>query len=270
MSQIMEKMELERSSQTVTVPIDSGAVGLAAALEREVNRMASKEGNPTIRSGFKLAMNEAIQQLLSQSPGGKVQNTTPTRIGVPSGHLLSHIPRFGVSTRKRRRDRTLLYQSKTEINIFFGKIHFSSQTFRVFSDEGDFIPDRDFQDETEIALIFHPASWIVNLGFLYGLKAFANQSGQAWKHVMETFRPVPDDSEIFKLCKEGNNDAVKVLLSPEGGASPWDTNSTGWTPLHVSEQSVTMAPNHILFDLEVTNSSSLLHNLSTQSFVNYY
>jgi hypothetical protein len=57
----MEKMELERSSQTVTVLIDSRAASLAAALEREVNHMALKEKNSTIRSGFKMAMTKAIQ-----------------------------------------------------------------------------------------------------------------------------------------------------------------------------------------------------------------
>jgi hypothetical protein len=234
MSQTMEKMELERSSQTVTVPIDSGAAGLAAALEREVNRMALKEKNPTIRSGFRMAMTEAIQQLLSQSSEGEVHNSTPAMLTVRRDHPISQTPRLGVSAKKRRRDRTLLHQSDTKTNVIFGKIHFSSQTFQVLSDEGETTLDSDFQEETEISFIFHPASWMVNLGFCYGLTAFAHQSGQIWKHIVETFRPVPDNSEIFKFCKAGNINEVKVLLSKGGGASPWDTNSTGWTPLHVS------------------------------------
>jgi hypothetical protein len=55
---------------------------------------------------------------------------------------------------------------------------------------------------------------------------------------METFRPVPDNSKIFKFCKVGNINEVKVLLLKGGGASPWDINSTGWTPLYVSQQGV--------------------------------
>lgn len=231
----MEKMELERSSQTVAIPIDSGAAGLAAALEREVGRMALKEGNPIVRSGFEMAMTKAIQQLLSLSPEGKMHNITPIGTTDSSGHLISQTSRLGFSAKKRRRDRTLLHQLDTEVNIIFGKIHFCSQTFQILPDEEEPTRDSDFQEETEIAFRFHPASWIVNLGFLYGLSVDAFQSGQNWKHVMKTFRPVSDNSKIFEFCKAGNINGVKDLLS-QRRASPWDTNSTGWTPLHVSEQ----------------------------------
>jgi hypothetical protein len=60
----MEKMELERSSQTVTIQIDSGTAGLVAALEREVDRMVAKEGNRFVRSGFEMAMTKATSSFL--------------------------------------------------------------------------------------------------------------------------------------------------------------------------------------------------------------
>ncbi|KAF8860188.1 hypothetical protein BDZ45DRAFT_323096 [Acephala macrosclerotiorum] len=237
MTQVMEDMELGQSSQTVAIPVDSGSAGLAAALKREVERMASKEGNPIIRSGFEMAMAKAIQQMFPLNPEGKMHNITPLGITDSGGCLRSQTSRYGFSTKKRHRDRMLSHRLDTEINVLFGKISFSSQTFQMLSNEGEPTPDGDLQEETEIAFRFHPASWIVNLGFLYGLSAHAIQSGQNWKHVMKTFRPVPDNSQIFEFCKLGDINGVKSLLS-QRRASPWDTNSTGWTPLHVAAQSV--------------------------------
>ena len=221
-------MELKRSSQTLTIPVDSGAASLAAVLKREVNRMASKEENPFVRSGFEIAMTEAIQQLFSLTSEGKMRNITLMGISDSSTYLMSQTSGLGISVKKRRRDRTLIHHLDTEINIVFGKIHFSSQTFQILSNEKE-------SKETEIAFRFYPASWIVNLGFSYGLTAYVIQSSQNWEHAMKTFRPVPDNSKIFEFCKIGNIIGVQYLLSKKL-ASPWDTNSTGWTPLHVSKQ----------------------------------
>ncbi|KAF4631032.1 hypothetical protein G7Y89_g7100 [Cudoniella acicularis] len=237
MTQLMGRMELERCSQTVTVPIDSGTAGLAAVLEREINRMISKEENPIIRSGFQMAMSTAIQKLLSENQAENIHNNPATKNVGFSGRFTSQVSKLGLSGKKRRRHKILSHQSDTEINIILGTIHFSSQTFQILSEEEETYPDSDIRQETEIAFRFHPAPWIVTLGFVYGLSSYAFRSDQTWKHVVKTFRPVTDDSLIFGFCKAENIDGVKHLLS-ERIATPWDTNSTGWTPLHIAAQSV--------------------------------
>ncbi|CAG8960172.1 hypothetical protein HYFRA_00010651 [Hymenoscyphus fraxineus] len=58
------------------------------------------------------------------------------------------------------------------------------------------------------------------------------KSVQGWKNNIKTFRAVPDNSLIFEFCKSGNIAGVRSLLS-RGEGSPLDTNSLGWTPLHI-------------------------------------
>ena len=264
----MDGLELVRSSQTLTVPIESGTDGLAAALECEVHRMASQEENAIFRSGFQRGMIQGIQQLLSEDQERNLHHILSPQLVDSSPNYRSQIAALGFSGKKRRRDRTLLRWSDTKMNILFGTIQFSSQTFQVLSDEEKPIPDIEPRQETEIAFRFHPASWIVGLGFVYGLTVHAVKADLNWNHVMETFRPVSDDAKIFEFCRAGNISGVKSLLS-EREASPWDTNPAGWTPLHVSQQAQYWHSNAFLFDRESLTFIRLLRNLSTQSFVNY-
>jgi len=50
---------------------------------------------------------------------------------------------------------------------------------------------------------------------------------------LTSYRAVPDDAPVFDYCRNGNVKAIQALF--DGGlASPWDTNSKGFTPLFVS------------------------------------
>ena len=49
------------------------------------------------------------------------------------------------------------------------------------------------------------------------------------------YRAVPDDAPIFDYCRNGNAKTIQTLF--DGGlASPWDTDSRGFTPLFVSKE----------------------------------
>jgi len=54
-----------------------------------------------------------------------------------------------------------------------------------------------------------------------------------WKFNATALRAVPENSLIFELCRQGNVQAVQLMLA-RGDASVKDTSPKGWTPLHVS------------------------------------
>ena len=83
---------------------------------------------------------------------------------------------------------------------------------------------------------------------------------QGLKNTLKTFRPVPDDALIFEFCRQGNASAVMSLLSG-GHASIRDTDSHGFTPLHVSGIPSVLDTLNLL-----TTVPSLLHRTFIQSF----
>ena len=86
----------------------------------------------------------------------------------------------------------------------------------------------------ETTYAVYPAPWLTRLGLRRGFHfRLSSSSTQGWQHTLQPFCAVPDDSLIFKFCEKGNIAAVRTLLS-EGSASIRDTNSEGFTPLHVS------------------------------------
>ena len=87
------------------------------------------------------------------------------------------------------------------------------------------------KDRYETYFVLHPANWLLRLGARTGFNGSFSTAG--WKHTLETFRAVPDDSLMFEFCADGNIDGIKALLS-RGEASVWDRDSFGQTPLHVS------------------------------------
>ena len=90
------------------------------------------------------------------------------------------------------------------------------------------------QGEHETSYTVYPAEWLIRLGIRYGFRLrFGSSATQGWQTTLKSFSPVPDDALIFEFCRQGNTSAVKELLSG-GYASVRDTDSRGYTPLHVS------------------------------------
>jgi len=119
----------------------------------------------------------------------------------------------------------LLFTVRTESSI---KIQTSRET--------DGLEQHGVQDqfENETSYTVSPATWLIRLGIHHGPRLRClSSSTQGWKNTLETICPVLDDALIFDFCATGNVPAVRRLLSG-GHASVRDTNSRGYTPLHVS------------------------------------
>lgn len=86
---------------------------------------------------------------------------------------------------------------------------------------------------------FFPSWWLTKVGMKYGMEANLFTTPTGWQFNFNPVRAVPDDSPIFNACQKGNIETVRFLLT-EGEASVRDTNSKGWTPLHVSRSPVVL------------------------------
>ena len=135
--------------------------------------------------------------------------------------------------RKPAQAKYTLRETNTVIETFLGTIRAKSTTTSLMLDQtGDGLPRGEKQYETSYTIF--PAQWLVRLGVQYGFHLdFLTSSTRGWKNSLNTFCPVPDDALIFEFCQQGNVSAVRNLLSG-GRASVRDTNSQGYTPLHVS------------------------------------
>ena len=125
--------------------------------------------------------------------------------------------------------------TKSVLEGFLGTIRGRSTTTLQCSEQTADITPYVEQDhlECETSYTISPASWLVRLGFQYGLHLSILSSTRGWKNTLKSFCLVPDDALIFEFCKQGNIPAVRSLLS-RGHASVKDTSSWGYTPLHVS------------------------------------
>ena len=137
--------------------------------------------------------------------------------------------------RKKPTLRRTVKLSKSVMEGFLGSIRAASSTILQTSRQTrELTRDREQdQYEYETSYTISPPPWLVRLGFHYGLHLGFLFSTQGWKNTLKTFCPVPDDALIFEFCKQGNVPAVMSLLS-RGHASVRDTDSRGFTPLHVS------------------------------------
>ena len=136
---------------------------------------------------------------------------------------------------RKATSRRTLEVSGSVIEGLLGSIHATSATVIQSSGQtADLTPYHDEdQHEYKTSYTISPAPWLVRLGFHYGLHLGFLSSNQGWKNTLKTFCPVPDDALIFEFSRQGNVPAVRSLLSG-GHASVRDTDSRGYTPLHVS------------------------------------
>ena len=122
------------------------------------------------------------------------------------------------------------------MECYLGTIRAESNTqLQISTDMDDLMlhHEKD-QGEDETSYTVYPAAWLIRLGIRYGFRLkFGSSATQGWRTTLKAFCPVPDDALIFEFCKQGNTSAARALLSG-GYASVRDTDSEGYTPLHVS------------------------------------
>ena len=127
-------------------------------------------------------------------------------------------------------------ESRSVMENFLVNLHIQS-SLRIRRPRGLYgltLPPEQDQRESETIFMLTPPDWLTCLGVCYGLRLRSlSSSSQGWKSSLEIMRSVPDDALIFNFCKTGNVSGVRSLLS-KGCASVRDTDSRGYTPLHVS------------------------------------
>lgn len=270
LSQRLSSIQLQQTqvqtSGVITISQDSGVDDQFEKLHSEVRRMASTISNPFMAAAFQRSMEIALRQTFESTNQNTMtpifQTATPPRevrddqqSRIFPAHTSSHEPSYAnkninmqldkevtppneqIRQHRPFRKRKLRSCSSTKTSNMFGSVIISSTTYFVYSANTDISTEieeeLDYQEESEFRFSMHPAQWLVRLGLRYGLRMALTRSSTEWKHTLQSFRPVPDDSLIFEFCKRGNIDGIRHLLSRKE-ASIWDTNSKGYTPLHVS------------------------------------
>lgn len=94
--------------------------------------------------------------------------------------------------------------------------------------------DTQRRSQSVTLLVFYPTRWIQQLGVRNGFEAIVASANRSWLFNcrLTVTRAVPEDSLIFELCRTGQTQAVRILLS-RGLGSVVDTSPKGWKPLHV-------------------------------------
>lgn len=202
-----------QTSEIYTTLATTSELSPDQALEKVLDQAASHITNPYMRSGFKRALELAIKQ-------------TQDGFGQDRG---CH---FKLKKSTTRQWFNLISRSSNTTKTLFGDITIQANEYatRIFTAQG--YEELQHLAQNSIRVIFRPATWLVRFGLAYELQLGLIRSVQTWKTTFQVFQPVPDDSPIFAFCWSGNIEGVQKLLTTKR-ASVWDTNSCGWTPLHV-------------------------------------
>jgi hypothetical protein len=251
------ELSVERQSRLVLRKIDSckdtvSSHTNATGLQEEIAWIKSRISNPIVRNAFGAAVNSAIESHLetvphehdaSQQENGCTRREpvlTHTDVAHPLGFQHNHNDRSrstpaSQKVKKRARLRYLIQRNSSFKDFFGGRIYVQTDTYKVttaLAPVSDGLHSHDAL-EYHTHYLYHPAQWFLRRCFNFGLSTLITKAAQGWQYHIRTIRAVPDDSLIFDFCVTGNLDGVRSLLQ-RGDASPWDTDSTGWTSLHVS------------------------------------
>lgn len=142
-----------------------------------------------------------------------------------NGFIRSRTFVYSESLRYRVRHQT------TRFRTAFGCVTIRKTIIYLQGDAGD----NNETPQSVTSTVFYPMNWLQCFGVKRGLEAIVASGNQhsLFNCRLTVTRAIPEDSLIFKLCKEGETRAVELLLS-EGRGSVVDTSPKGWKPLHVS------------------------------------
>ena len=250
-------LSVEHKSQLVSTRFDPLNDSISShtdttGLSEEIAWIKSRISNPIVRNAFGAAVNSAFESHLEMVPNEQEtsqQARCSTRsepgwtrpdVADPSSVLHNNDDRSrskpaSPKLKKRARLRSLAHRKRSVKDFFGGRIYIQTDTYKIttaLSSGSDALHSHGAL-EHQTHFIYHPAPWFLRICFNFGMSALITKAAQGWQYHIRTIRAVPNDSLIFEFCKSGNLDGVRSLLK-RGDASPWDTNSYGWNPLHVS------------------------------------
>ncbi|KAF7923161.1 uncharacterized protein EAE98_007866 [Botrytis deweyae] len=166
------------------------------ALKVEARALACNIKNPAMRLGFDRAMDLAFSTLSNPAERSLRRKSVSLHSGKHSISI-TNTP-FGT------------------INIYITTLSFADGTYK-----------------SRTNLIMHPSRLLQLCGVSLGVRIALSKSCGTFKPELKAYRAVPDDSTIFRLCRDGRIDAIRCLFD-EGLASPRDTDSYGRTPLMIA------------------------------------
>ena len=125
-------------------------------------------------------------------------------------------------------------------DAYIARIYYQHRVVKVkaaeedeFDDEGDV----DSRQEVERRYMVFPRLPKLLSGMFSWSCSYTRSRTSGWLSGIniQPFNLRDEDSLIFEFCSKGNVDGIKSLFS-RGEASPFDVDSDGWTPMHVSNR----------------------------------
>jgi len=176
------------------------------ALAKLLDNAASHIANPYMRSVFKKALEITIRRAQESFEQGQILRRDA------EARDISFSPRLKLANRQWR---LLTTNSSRTAKSLFGDIAIQTNTYKTTIERENGHEHMNHVAQNEIRIIFRPAAWLVRFGLAYELQ-------------LGLLRVSPKLENNFPSLSTGTG----WLLSRKQ-ASVWDTNSNGWTPLHV-------------------------------------
>jgi hypothetical protein len=181
---------------------------------------------------FEKAMSETIHRVATiqttfhygGSDEGSSDNEDPDAV-INGKSSVTDLEIVHARSKHRRASLSRICHKTSATGTLFGTIWLRTTSVQVNSLTGKNV-------DVVSSFTFFPSWWLTKVGMKHGMEANLLSTPTGWQFNFNPIRAVPDDSPIFNACRRGNVSTVRFLLS-EGAASVRDTNSKGWTPLHV-------------------------------------
>ncbi|MCJ1307305.1 hypothetical protein MMC25_000951 [Agyrium rufum] len=236
-SQKIDSINFSQISQTITSTSNTANVTVDGedhlkAIRAEIARLADQIANPVYRYGFQKAVTNAVNNSLGGSRD--VNAAESASDSIPMTILPEERPCGRSGSPSRSSDYFVcITRSHSVTATTFGTISFelkeSQKRIQDLDEPSESSETPQYKRQT--TFVFHPAQWLIKLGFQHGLRAaFSKCSALGPNYVVAVTRPVPDDSLIFQFCEDGNLSAVRTLMS-RGHASVRDVDSYGRSAL---------------------------------------
>ena len=181
---------------------------------------------------FEKAMSETIHRVATIQTtfhySGKDESSSENDEPEPTfnaKHPVTDLDVVRPAFKHRRASQSRICHKTSATGTLFGTIWLRTTSVQVNSLTGKNV-------DVVSSFTFFPSWWLTKVGMKHGMEANLLSTPTGWQFNFNPIRAVPDDSPIFNACRRGNVSTVRFLLS-EGAASVRDTNSKGWTPLHV-------------------------------------
>ncbi|KUJ23443.1 uncharacterized protein LY89DRAFT_713899 [Mollisia scopiformis] len=189
----------------------------------------------------------------SYAPANSAVNPRPdTRLKTLAENMLI------VSTSKinfRIESRNIRFEVPFAITNFLGSLLIYNSIYKRastnLSAENSKVEEGD--DETRIGcatqttVVVHPSWWLSTMGIIWGIQIVLSKSFRGLDCSLRTYFAVPDDSLVFQVCQSGDVAALQELFKSRK-ASPWDTDSRGYTPLFFAARARQLEICHILIN----------------------